>query len=423
MKFKTNIMHRNMMMIGLFFVSVCMARAQQPYLSRQQLSIKEAEQLLLKNNAQLKLKQSEVAVAQANVTQSKVFDNPQMGITHNVYNPVTHHYFDLGSKGETDIQLSQRIYIGGQRMNGVRKSIAELSGTEADLDNERRIVLHDLREKMIDINALYEKSALDKKEITSLQKIISVYETQVRKGNIPAAEVTRMKTLLFQATKDREGNETDILNAQKDLQILLGLGNVEIVPVINESEMLGQAALLQDTTSVFKNIYGRGDIRQSESDIEVAQHEIKLQKSNALPAINITGEWDKNGNIGHNYFGVGVSLSIPIFNRNKGNIRAAQETQNQAMINRNIAVRNAKAEVRQAYATIHSLQQLDLSDKNMNELDKMMDHATTQYMHRNISLLEFVDYYSSYKDAKTSIIDSRCQLLQAANDLRTAANQ
>ena len=233
MKFKTNIMHRNMMMIGLFFVSVCMARAQQPYLSRQQLSIKEAEQLLLKNNAQLKLKQSEVAVAQANVTQSKVFDNPQMGITHNVYNPVTHHYFDLGSKGETDIQLSQRIYIGGQRMNGVRKSIAELSGTEADLDNERRIVLHDLREKMIDINALYEKSALDKKEITSLQKIISVYETQVRKGNIPAAEVTRMKTLLFQATKDREGNETDILNAQKDLQILLGLGNVEIVPVIN----------------------------------------------------------------------------------------------------------------------------------------------------------------------------------------------
>ncbi|MCH4182808.1 MAG: hypothetical protein LKF48_06560 [Prevotella sp.] len=59
----------------------------------------------------------------------------------------------------------------------------------------------------------------------------------------------------------------------------------------------------------------------------------------------------------------------------------------------------------------------------MNELDKMMDNATTQYMHRNISLLEFVDYYSSYKDAKTSIIDSRCQLLQAANDLRTAANQ
>ena len=155
--------------IGLSFISVCIAQAHQPpYSFKQQLSMNEAEQLLLKNNAQLKLKQSEVAVAQANVAQSKVFDNPQMGITHNVNNPVTHHYFDLGREGETDIQLSQHIYIGGQRMNGVRKSIAELSGTEADLDNERRIVLHDLREKMIDINTLYEKSALDNKEIISL---------------------------------------------------------------------------------------------------------------------------------------------------------------------------------------------------------------------------------------------------------------
>lgn len=410
--------------IGLSFISVCLAQAHQPpYSFKQQLSMNEAEQLLLKNNAQLKLKYSEVAVAQANVAQSKVFDNPQMGITHNVNNPVTHHYFDLGSKGETDIQLSQHIYIGGQRMNGVRKSIAELSGAEADLDNGRRIILHDLREKMIDINALYEKSALNKKEITSLQKILSIYQTQANKGNIPTAEVTRMKTLLFQATKNREGDETEMFNAQKGLQILLGLGNVEIVPMINENEMLGQVALLQDTTSVFKNIYKRGDIRQSESDIEVAQHEIQLQKSNALPEISITGEWDKNGNIGHNYFDVGVSLSIPIFNRNKGNIRAAQEAQNQAIINRNITIDNAKAEVRQACATIHSLHQLDLSDKNMNELDKMMDNATTQYMHRNISLLEFVDYYSSYKDAKTSIIESRCQLLQTANDLRTAINQ
>jgi cobalt-zinc-cadmium efflux system outer membrane protein len=410
--------------IGLSFISVCLAQAHQPpYSFKQQLSMNEAEQLLLKNNAQLKLKYSEVAVAQANVTQKKVFDNPQISIAHNINNPVTHHYFDLGSKGETDVQLSQRIYIGGQHMNGVRKSIAELSGTEADLDNGRRIILHDLREKMIDINALYEKNALNKKKITSLQKILSIYETQANKGNIPTAEVTRMKALLFQATKDREGDETDMFNAQKEIQILLGLGNVEIVPVINESKMLSQAVLLQDTTSIFKNIYGRGDIRQSESKIEVAQHEIQLQKSNTLPEINITGEWDKNGNIGHNYFDVGVNLSIPIFNRNKGNIRAAQEAQNQAIINRNITIDNAKAEVRQAYATIYSLHQLDLSDKNMNELDKMMDNATTQYIHRNISLLEFVDYYSSYKDTKTSIIDSRCQLLQAANDLRTAINQ
>lgn len=416
-------MHRKII-IGLSLISVCLAQAhQQPYSSKQQLSMSEAEQLLLRNNAQLKLKNFEIHAAQANIIQAKTFDNPEINITHNINNPVSHRYFDLGNEGETDIQLSQPIYIGGQHKNKVRKSQAILAEKEADRDNEQRMALHALRREMINLNALYEKNDLYEKEVTSLQNILSIYGQQVLKGNISKAETARIKALLFQATKDRQENDINILDTQKGLQILLGLNHIEIVPAINESTMLARATCIQDTTFLLDRIHERGDIKQGRSIIETSKEEVKLQQSNSLPKISITGEWDKNGNIGHNFFGVGLNLSIPIFNNNKGNILLAREMKQKAILNQKIFIRNAKAEIIQAVEKIHFLQQLDLSDKHIKELDQMIENAAIQYTHRNLSLLEFIDYYSSYKDSKTSVIDSRRQLLQAANDLRTATNQ
>lgn len=48
----------------------------------------------------------------------------------------------------------------------------------------------------------------------------------------------------------------------------------------------------------------------------------------------VQGEYDKNGSIGHNYFAVGLSVAVPLWSRNRGNIRSAQAALEQAAIDK-----------------------------------------------------------------------------------------
>ena len=53
------------------------------------------------------------------------------------------------------------------------------------------------------------------------------------------------------------------------------------------------------------------------------------------------------------------------------------------------------------------------------ELEELLQAAESQFMKRNITLLEFVDLYGSYRDTQFQMLDARAQLFKAVEDLRT----
>lgn len=60
----------------------------------------------------------------------------------------------------------------------------------------------------------------------------------------------------------------------------------------------------------------------------------QAEKTDALSRIALNDEWDKNGSVGHNFFAVGATVSVPLWNRNQGNIRSAKAQHAQATIER-----------------------------------------------------------------------------------------
>ena len=38
----------------------------------------------------------------------------------------------------------------------------------------------------------------------------------------------------------------------------------------------------------------------------------QAEKADALSRIALNGEWDKNGSVGHNFFAVGATVSVPL---------------------------------------------------------------------------------------------------------------
>ncbi|WP_244265142.1 TolC family protein [Leptospira alexanderi] len=61
-----------------------------------------------------------------------------------------------------------------------------------------------------------------------------------------------------------------------------------------------------------------------EFGIKAEETNLALQRSLAIPDLTLGGSWDPAGNYVNNYYGFTVSMSIPTFDRNQGNIRESE---------------------------------------------------------------------------------------------------
>src|SRR5690606_24067662 len=66
-------------------------------------------------------------------------------------------------------------------------------------------------------------------------------------------------------------------------------------------------------------------LQQRKIEIEIAKGELTLEKANAKPDVTVQLGYDRGGNIMQDFIGLGISMDLPIFNRNKGNIQAAKQ--------------------------------------------------------------------------------------------------
>ena len=94
------------------------------------LTLKEAEQRFLERNLSLIAERYNIDMAQAQVLQAKLFENPVISLEQNVYNRLNGKYFDFGKEGEMVVGIEQVIRLAGQRnkqvkLEKINKEIAE----------------------------------------------------------------------------------------------------------------------------------------------------------------------------------------------------------------------------------------------------------------------------------------------------------
>lgn len=376
-------------------------------------SIEEMWQRTLHHHLLLNAKQKEVEVAKASLAQEKLWENPQISLSHNINNPVTHRYFEFNKEGQTDIQISQRIYIAGQRGERIRMASEEMSKAQYEQLDAERLMRKELSGQMVQLFTLQQKVDVVQKEVLSMDTILQAYEEQKAKGNVSSIEIMRISGLRLQLLQEKAELMAGITRLQQSIRLMGGLdAQTIIVPKIDYA---ANAAMLEkiQLSTMKRELSDRSDIRADEHEVKSAEHHVKLQKANALPEINLTGEWDKNGSIGRNFFAFGVTFSLPVLNRNQGNIRAARASLNSKRLLQDWNLRQVHSEMEIAWEKL----QMDLAivkeaEKHQGmEIDRMLEEVQAQYMKRNISLLELADYYQTYKNTHFLMMDSQKDVL------------
>lgn len=406
------------------------------------MTIDEVDSLAALHNLQLKTLQLEVDAAEGQLAQARKYENPEVQLMHNIQNPLNRRWFDVGYDGQTDVQISQPIAIGGQYKNKVKQARASLNATRAGYQAEKMNVRWEARTAFIDLYNAQQKLKVYDKEIASVEKIRKAFDEQAAKGNVSKMETFRIAAMLNQLRGEKMELMMQENNIQKDLRLLLNLKEETEMKAGMEAEMeaemdenaaiCGVAELLAkmqakklpaQSSELSSLLQNHPEMIQAKYQEESAQHAIRVEKSEALPRISLNGEWDKNGSIGHNFFAVGATVSLPLWNRNQGNIRSAKAQYAQAAIERQQRENELQASFRLHYQT--TLQNLNLVEEQKKQLSadigQLLSAAEEQFLKRNISVIEFVDLYSSYRDTQFMLQDAKAQLLKSCEELKKYA--
>ena len=378
---------------------------QELYKDSVKVSLKDAENIFLKKNLTLLSEKYNIDAARAQIIQSRVWDNPTISINQNVVNSEYQsnggkHYFDMTNTGETSAQIQQLFLIAGKRNKRVQISQLSAQKEEYNYYDMLRTLKYTLRSDYYNIYYLEQILNVYKREITSLTKLISVFEAQSEKGYVSKKEVLRLKATLFTLENEKLGFVTQLHNNLADFNVLLQTANTFYLPMpedltksFTSTSSLSLQALL-DTA-----LQNRNDLMMAQADIDISEMNLKYQKSLAVPDLTLSAGWDRNGSFIHNYNYIGLQFDLPFFNRNQGNIKTAKFTIESNKLKVQSVKDRVKADVIQAYSLALENDNLytKFDTKFAKDMDDLSEEMLKNFEKKNISMLEFLDFYDAYK--------------------------
>ncbi len=383
------------------------------------LSLDEALERFTACNLSLIAERYNIDMAKA---QAKLFENPVISLEQNIYNRNNGKYFDIGKAGEAVVEIEQLIYIAGQRNKRVRLEKINKEMAVYQFEEVLRTLRGELKEKFVDLYYTRKSLSVYDREIEYLTTVLNVYKEQNAKGNVSLLEKLRIQALLFSLKRQRNGVVNEMVALEGNLCVLLALKTGEVLEPFFDESVLDRFRLDEfPFAELSARIAERPDLKQAEAGIRASEADVRLQRSLAFPEVSLKGAYDRAGNFCNNYFAIGLSVSVPIFNRNQGNIKSARLSVFRNNSLAELARRRADNELFVCYTKLEKALELYRSSDYELEWDfnRILEGVNTSFQKRNISLLEFIDYYEAYKEACLQLYDMKKSVVLAVEELNT----
>ena len=373
----------------------------QPHQDTLRLQLPEAEKMFLDSNLQLLAQRYNIDANQALVIQARLWPNPNFSIGHTLYSAQLRQFFPTGINDETTLELDQEILLAGKRNKQIKLAQANVELTQNQFFDLLRTLKYTLRTDFFQIYFLQQSAKVYDAEIKALSHVADAYTQAQSKGYISEKDVVRLKAQLYSFQAEYSALINQINDTESELRLVLqAKPNFFIDPVIDSIALTkldpGQYTLATLMDSAYRN---RTDLQIARTNTKINQLQYNYQKALAVPDLTLSLGYDEAGSFLYGYYGIGASIDLPVFNRNQGNIKSAKSlisnteaTQRftQATVEENVANSLQKAFAQQRmFGTI--------DPKFAADFQRLNDEVLNQYMKRNISILDFLDFYDSYK--------------------------
>ncbi|MBO9632488.1 MAG: TolC family protein [Chitinophagaceae bacterium] len=366
------------------------------------LTLKEAEQRFIDSNLHLLAARYNIDIAKTEVITAGLYNNPELSFENVLYDPESKKWMDLGYNGTNAIELSQVIILAGKRNKAVQLAQSQVKLSEHEFYDLVRTLTFTLRDNFYHLNFLQRSLGLYDAQILSLSRIVTGFKEQLEKGNIAQKELLRIQSLLYslQATKKELQQEVNAVSTE--LKLLTRIDPATpVMPVWTEPSFSYHPLREFNYTQLLDSARAhRQDLLAAKENVRSQELNQKLQKALAIPDLNVGLTYDKQGSYIRNYTGVKVGMPLPLFNRNQGNIKQAEIRIQQSRTALRQTENELAHEVMQGYTDALNAESLyeGIDPEFDARFHHLIEEVQKNFVRRNLSLLEFIDFYDSYKE-------------------------
>lgn len=374
----------------------------------------DAIEAALLRNPDLEAFQVSIRIQDARATQARLAPNP------NVLTEVE----DVGGSGsrrvwqsgQTTLSIGQLLELGGKREK--RHRAAELGRDLATFDYEaRRLgILADVAKAFAATLAAQERLALARElEKLATESVQSVGAT-VKAGAVSPVEESRARVAEGRAATMRREAEQDLAVSRTSLAATWGGSQARFERVVGDLDTMARPPGLE---SLLGRVERNPDLARWNAERAQREAVLALERSRRVPDVSVTVGGRHYADQGDGALVLGFSLPLPLFDRNQGNIAAAEFALARAASEQRAAEVAVTTTLRTTYETLRTSyeQATALRDRIIPEARKTYDGARDGYLRGLFRYLEVLDAQRTLFELRGQYLEVLARYHQAAADI------
>ncbi len=394
------------------------------------ITVEQAVAYALEHNGELLAARKEIDAASALVKQATLRANPKVDAS--VSKTIT------GTDNNITLNGMLPLELGGRRPARIRVAERELEMQRQDVSNRERMLAADVRTKFGEALAAILKLGFDEDLIATSQRGYNLVAARVNEGGTAPLEQNMVLVELNRLRSMRETAEGKAQIEMFELRNLIGMTPEEPLSLRGDfNDVIAPLPLLADATELA--LSDRPDLKLAkaaesftEARIEQARAEGRLDASLTAGYQRMAFGYPLNGinDASHlspiqgtfHYFTVGVSLDLPVRNKNQGAIEAAVAEAEAAKRRREFLELTVRREVASAYAQYNStaraaeIFRVGVKDQaNAN-----LDVARQTYELGSKTLIDYLGEQRRFIDLQNGFIDALLDTYKARVEIERA---
>ena len=401
----------------------------QPGATAQEVTVEEVVARAVADNPDLRAVRAEVDAAVGRLRQAGLRPNPEL---------------DLGGQkalsSDNNLTVALRLPLDLNDRKGGRVAVAE---QDVELkrrllaDRERRLRA-DVRMKAGDLLAARRNLQIAEELLDVNRRAFSVVGSRVREGAAPTIEesLQLVEVNRLDASRQLLANRVEIATLQ--LKLLAGMPPDAQLTV--RGELILSVAPLDRAEAIRRALASRPDLAAARAEADMARATIRKEQAE--------GRWDASVNVGYmrqdfgfgglngltssgqtrpiqdvfHYFGGGVTIVLPVRNRNQGNVAAAEAGAQAAERRLEFAALTVQQEVGAAFAQLEATgRSLEIYGRGVRDVARRnLDVVRQSYELGRGSLLDVIAEQRRLIDVETGYTDVLKQVYDAAVEVERA---
>lgn len=285
------------------------------------ISLPQVLQRALAANPRLTAAERDVGIAGGLRIQAGVLPNPD--VSFELDNALGSGPYRGVRSAETNLQLSQLVELGGKREARIAAGEASIGAAVWQRRATRLEVLSETAIAFITIISLQRRIEILDEQIASFDPLIPLLQKRVQEGASSPAETLRAQVAADLFRVERERAKTQLALARRDLAILMGDSSPHFGNAVGRLTNIGQPPSFQ---SIVQAIEANPQLLRWTAVTAQRNAELLIARLKAIPDPRISAGWRHFQDTNDNAVRLGVSIPLPVFDQNAGNIIAAQES-------------------------------------------------------------------------------------------------